>query len=65
MNSQMKKYLGQVWKGPKDRSWDAPALLALYVFINLEALQSPYFWDFYGGLIMYVWSIINSISSLQ
>lgn len=31
------------------------------VFTNLEALCTLYFGDFYGGLIMYAGSTINSI----
>lgn len=33
------------------------------VFINTEALQTPYYWDFYEGFIMSAWLIINSIDS--
>lgn len=33
------------------------------VISNPQALWTPYYWHFYGGFIMYAWSVVNSTSS--
>ena len=68
MNSQMKRNIGEVWEGPEQRVsviGELQCITVWYVdvFIHLEALWTAYVWDFYGGFIMWVWSIINSIPS--
>ena len=51
MNNQMKRFIGEVWEGPKPRKFCPPGVGVHHpprvdVFTHLEALQIPCHWDF-------------------
>ena len=58
MNIQMKRYTGQGLGGSQTQellslwNWDLSPSQYVDVFTNVEALPTPYCWDFNGGFIM-------------